>query len=252
MARGIRCASSWADEESVHAAGAGHGLRQADLPQACAQPPAATVSLLLAAGDGASVSYRPCVVRQRSHWGPWGAAGILPFTVTADGRAWVLLSHRSPHVQAGDSWSCFGGAMDEGETPWQAAARETGEEIGGIAVDAAGILGEYLWECPERCGWSYRTFVVRVLPHSGGRLPRVRVADGAHAWETSELAWVPAGRVTAGRQLHPAFADAWPALRERIDASVRASAAPANRDEHAVPEEMAHMTGNDPAGSTPP
>jgi Transposase DDE domain len=52
------------------------------------------------------------------------------------------------------------------------------------------------------------------------------VAAGAHAWETSELAWVPTGQVTAGRQLHPAFADAWPALRERIEASVSAPASP--------------------------
>jgi 8-oxo-dGTP diphosphatase len=172
------------------------------------------------------VSHRPCVVPQRSHWGPRGAAGILPFTVTADGRGWVLLSHRSPHVQAGDSWSCFGGAVDEGETPWQAAGREIGEEILGISADPAGILGEYTWECPERCGWSYRTYVVRVPPDSSGGLPPVRVAAGAHAWETSELAWVPIEEVTAGRQLHPAFADAWPALRERIEASVRASALP--------------------------
>jgi 8-oxo-dGTP diphosphatase len=112
--------------------------------------------------------------------------------------------------------------MDEDETPWQAAVRETAEEIRGISADPAGILGEHTWECPERCGWSYRTYVVRVPAHSSGQLPRVRVATGAHAWETSELAWVPAEQVTADRQLHPAFADAWPALRERIDASVRA------------------------------
>jgi len=71
--------------------------------------------------------------------------------------------------------------------------------------------------------------VVRVPPHSSGRLPGVWVAAGAHAWETSEPAWVPTGQVTADRQLHPAFADAWPALRERIEASVSAPASPANR-----------------------
>ena len=39
------------------------------------------------------------------HWGPRGAAGILPFAVARDGRVWVLLSHRSRWVQAGDTWS---------------------------------------------------------------------------------------------------------------------------------------------------
>ena len=58
---------------------------------------------------------------------------------------------------------------------------------------------------------------------AAGRLPRVRVAAGAHAWETDELAWVPATQVHA-RDLHPAFASAWPALRERIEAVARLSA----------------------------
>src|ERR1700733_13160106 len=34
------------------------------------------------------------------HWGPRGAAGVLPWSVTPDGRAWVLLSHRSARVAA--------------------------------------------------------------------------------------------------------------------------------------------------------
>ena len=116
------------------------------------------------------------------------------------GRAWVLLSRRSPHVQHGGTWSCSGGAADEGETPWQAAVREASEEISGIDVNPAGIAGEHVWECPAQCGWSYTTFVVAV-PLRAGRLPRVRVAAGAHAWETDELAWVPASRVHA-RDLH--------------------------------------------------
>jgi 8-oxo-dGTP diphosphatase len=161
------------------------------------------------------VSYRPCIVRQRSHWGPRGAAGVLPFAVARDGRVWVLLSHRSPWVQTGDTWSCFGGAVDEDETAWQAAKREMREEIRGISADHADIVGEHVWECPEGCGWSYRTYLVRVPLHASGRLPRARVAAGAHAWETSELAWVPVSKVHA-LDLHPAFADAWPLLRDAI------------------------------------
>jgi hypothetical protein len=53
----------------------------------------------------------------------------------------------------------------------------------------------YVWECPQGCGWTYTTFVVRVPLHSGGSLPRVRVARGRAAWETAGLAWVPAGQV---------------------------------------------------------
>jgi len=119
------------------------------------------------------------------HWGPRGAAGILPYTVAGDGRAWVLLSHRSPHVQRGGTWSTFGGAIDVGETAWRAAVRETCEEIRGITPDQADIAGGYVWECPQGCGWTYTTFVVRVPLHSGGSLPRVRVARGRAAWETA-------------------------------------------------------------------
>nr|MDQ2816428.1 NUDIX hydrolase [Actinomycetota bacterium] len=57
--------------------------------------------------------FHPCSAGR--HWGPDGAAGVLPWTVTPDGRSWVLLSHRSPHVQAGGTWSTFGGAIESGE-----------------------------------------------------------------------------------------------------------------------------------------
>jgi 8-oxo-dGTP diphosphatase len=151
------------------------------------------------------------------HWGPRGAAGILPYAVARDGGVWVLLSHRSPHVQRGGTWSTFGGAIDVDESAWQAAVRETCEEIRGITPDQAGIAGQCVWQCPQGCGWTYTTFAVRVPLHPGGSLPRARVASGRAAWETAGLAWVPVSQVQgAGRDLHPSFADTWPALRQAI------------------------------------
>src|SRR5271165_1497696 len=114
--------------------------------------------------------YHPCPAGR--HWGPNGAAGVLPWTTTPDGRAWVLLSHRSPHVQAGGTWSTFGGAVDTGETPWQAAVRETGEEIRGIDVSTGTVTAELAAPCPHGCGWTYTTFAVRVEP-AGEHLPRL-------------------------------------------------------------------------------
>jgi 8-oxo-dGTP pyrophosphatase MutT (NUDIX family) len=93
--------------------------------------------------------FHPCPAGR--HWGPRGAAGILPWTVTPDGRAWVLLSHRSPNVQAGGSWSTFGGAIDDGETPWHAAVRETSEEIEGIDVRMGTVAAKI--EVPCEHGW---------------------------------------------------------------------------------------------------
>ena len=161
--------------------------------------------------------FHPCPAGR--HWGPRGAEGILPYAVASAGRVWVVLSHRSPHVQRSGTWSTFGGAIDMGETAWRAAVRETCEEIRGITPDQAGIASEYVLQCPQGCGWTYTTFVVRVRLRSSGSLPRVHVARGGAAWEAAGLAWVPVNQVRAAdRDLHPAFADAWPALREAISA----------------------------------
>ena len=118
-----------------------------------------------------------------------GAAGVLPWTVTPDGRAWVLLSHRSPHVQAGGTWSTFGGAIDGGETPWHAAVREASEEIDGIDVRLGVVAAELEVPCEHGCGWTYTTFAVRIQNTEAGHLPTFRVASGHAAWETAGLAW---------------------------------------------------------------
>ncbi len=158
--------------------------------------------------------YHPCPAGR--HWGPRGAAGILPWTVTSDGRTWVLLSHRSPHVQAGGTWSTFGGAIDDGETPWHAAIRETCEEIEGIDVRCGIVAAELEVACEQGCGWSYTTFAVRVRDTRADYLPVARVAPGRSAWETAGLAWVPADRVAAHSGLHPGLRAAWPTLHRVI------------------------------------
>ena len=153
------------------------------------------------------------------HWGPRGAAGVLPWTAMPDGRTWVLLSHRSERVAAGGTWSTFGGAIDVGETPWEAAVRETSEEISGIDVAAGTLTAELEVPCPHGCGWSYRTFAVHVAP-GRGRLPRVRVAAGGHAWETEGVRWVPVDRVGGRSDLHPGLQAAWPALSAALSEAV--------------------------------
>jgi 8-oxo-dGTP pyrophosphatase MutT (NUDIX family) len=158
--------------------------------------------------------YHPCPAGR--HWGPMGAAGILPWTVTPDGRAWVLLSHRSPYVQAGDTWSTFGGAIDDGETAWHAAVREISEEIDGIDVRLGSTTTELEAPCEHGCGWSYTTFAVRIWNTGAGYLPNAWVAPGRSAWETAGLAWVLTDRVAAHPGLHPGLRAAWPTLHDVI------------------------------------
>ncbi len=163
--------------------------------------------------------FHPCPAGR--HWGPNGAAGVLPWTVTPDDRAWVLLSHRSPNVQAGGTWSTFGGAIDGGESPWHAAVRETSEEIDGIDVRLGVVAAELEVPCEHGCGWSYTTFVVRIQSTEASYLPSAQVASGHAAWETAGLAWVPAEQVSDHPGLHPGLRAAWPALRDAISVNGR-------------------------------
>jgi 8-oxo-dGTP diphosphatase len=149
--------------------------------------------------------YRTCKVTGKRHWGVHGAAGILPYVITRDGRMWVAMSLRSPWVQDGSTWAGFGGAIDGRESAWQAARRETSEEVEGLRFGRGTIAAKFRDFCPHGCGWSYTTYVVECLPAKGGRLPGLRVRKGHSAWETSQLAWVPAGQV-ANRRLHPGYA----------------------------------------------
>lgn len=67
-------------------------------------------------------------------------AGAFAVILDADRR--VLLCHRRDV----DAWNLPGGGVEEGETPWEAAVRETREEVG-LEVEIARLTGLY-WK-PE-------------------------------------------------------------------------------------------------------
>lgn len=158
-----------------------------------------------------------CQAGQPHHWGPDGAAGVLPWTVIL-GRAYVLLSERAAGVQEGGCWSTIGGALDAGETATQGAFREMREEVAGIAtVEGATVTAERDVPCQHGCGWSYATLSVHV-PNAGA-LPPVGIAKGHSAWENRSVRWVALDEV-ASLSLHSGFAAAWPELCEQIEAAV--------------------------------
>ena len=145
-----------------------------------------------------------CAVHGR-HWGVRGAAGMLPFTVTMSGPA-VLLALRSKGTHQGGTWGTIGGAIEPGETPWEAAVREANEEAGGLELAEAAESHRY--GCVS-C-WSYTTFPVRV--------PADAAVTIRSDLETSDLHWVPVDEVD-GYSLLPAFAQSWPDLRKLIEDS---------------------------------
>lgn len=155
---------------------------------------------------GPASCYHLCTPGNGRHWGVNGAAGILP-VAKVDGEAYVLLSHRSPHVDHGDTWSTIGGAVDATEAPEDAARRELTEEVTGITPGQR--IAEIEAPCSRGCGWAYRTYIV------AAEYGDVSPAKGASSWETAGVAWVPASKVEASK-LHPGFAASWPTLRTRI------------------------------------
>lgn len=132
-------------------------------------------------------------------WGLYGAAGAL-FVVRDAASTEVLLQLRSSRAHEGGTWSCPGGAIDRGESPFDAALREATEEVGAPPEPFA-VLGSYVF-APAR-DWQYQTAVIEVPHHFGV----------AANFETTEVRWCAHDEVDR-LPLHPGFAAAWPHLRD--------------------------------------
>lgn len=138
-------------------------------------------------------------------WGVFGAAGVV-FVVRFPEGPRVMLQKRSEFAHEGGTWSCAGGALDDGETPLDGAMREASEEIGDIPDDHS-VLGRTVFA--PATDWSYTTFVVEVAGEFGASIN----------FETDAVAWDTPAEVEQ-RQLHAGFASAWPELRRIIEESI--------------------------------
>lgn len=127
-------------------------------------------------------------------WGACGAAGML----IMNQRAEVLLQLRASWCHHGGTWGIPGGALLAGETPIQAALRETHEEHG-LPVTDVRIFDTHTLD------YGYWSYVTVLGSFDGDWLPRMRSTEADLAY------WVPLGEVT-GLALHPEFAASWPSL----------------------------------------
>jgi 8-oxo-dGTP diphosphatase len=149
-------------------------------------------------GDG----WTQCQLGHR-HWGLFGAAGLLVESVDEQGRACVLLQHRSDFSHHGDTWGIPGGARGQHESAQTAAFREAVEEA---ALDVSRVeVGTV--HIDDHGGWSYQTVV--------GHTP-VPLATQPNA-ESVALVWQPVSAVHE-LPLHPGFAGSWPTLRRLLAA----------------------------------
>ncbi len=137
-------------------------------------------------------------------WGRFGAAGVLFVVRPVEGEPQVMLQKRSVWAHEGGTWSCAGGARDEGESAYETAIRESSEEIGDIP-EPHRVLGEFVFA--PASDWTYTTLVIEVDNLFGASMN----------FETDAVSWVTADEV-AKLPLHAGFAAAWPQLQAIIDA----------------------------------
>ncbi|HEY8478843.1 MAG TPA: NUDIX domain-containing protein [Spirillospora sp.] len=137
-----------------------------------------------------------------THWGRFGAAGLLPYHRDSSGQMWVLLQQRAMWGIGGGTWGMFGGALHSHEDPVTGALRETAEEC---TLDTA-VVKVHGTKVEDHGGWSY-TSVLGSLAD----LPHVDPASR----ETRRAEWVRAEDVTDRRLFEP-FARAWPLLRDAM------------------------------------
>lgn len=134
-----------------------------------------------------------------THWGRYGASGVLPFHRGKDGVVRVLLQQRAWWGLGGGTWGMFGGARHSHEDKVTAALRETAEEstldVGKVNVH--GMIVE------DHGGWDYASVIGSVNPQ-----PVVEPASR----ETKRAEWVPVDEVTE-RKLFAPFEASWPKLR---------------------------------------
>ena len=125
------------------------------------------------------------------------------FVIRDDDATRVMLQKRSPMAHEGGTWSCAGGALDLGESPYAGAIREATEEVG-IPPGQPRIVGEYVFRPAD--DWAYTTVVVDVDERFGHSLN----------FETDAVAWFTPDEVER-LPLHAGFAAAWPHLRAIVE-----------------------------------
>jgi 8-oxo-dGTP diphosphatase len=92
------------------------------------------------------------------HWGANGGAGLLLRYRSADSEPRYLLALRSRWVDEPATWGIPGGAIRDGESPEDAARRETFEEIGRLPPYR--LAAEEVQDCGG--GWLFHIFLADV------------------------------------------------------------------------------------------
>jgi len=132
----------------------------------------------------------------REYWGRAGA-GVLPYCPDT-GR--FLLAFRSAYVNEPHTWGIWGGAVDPGESPEDAACREVREEMG-ITAEPDDLQQLYVYRDGS---FTYVSYLLAVDEEFEPSLD----------WETEGFRWVPLDELVEMEDLHYGVKALLPALQE--------------------------------------
>lgn len=158
-----------------------------------------------------------CETCKGHHFGVGGAAGMLlarrDNNNTVRPVTHVVLQHRSFSTTAGGTWAMPGGALDEGESPRQAAIREASEEVG-LPEDCTDghdptIVIWYERALLDHGAWKYTIVIADVRKPFEPEVPQGDT-------ESLEVKWIAIQDVE-GLPLHPSFEQAWPELKSILE-----------------------------------
>ncbi|MGW4469288.1 NUDIX domain-containing protein [Nonomuraea sp. NPDC004354] len=138
-----------------------------------------------------------------THWGRYGAAGLLAVHWDQDGVPRVLMQERAPWSHHGGTWGLPGGARDSHEDPVETALREAREEAA-LSGEGLRVRGVYR---DDHGGWLFDTVIVE----AGTLLPAVPGNE-----ESAQLCWLTPPEI-AGLKLHPGFAVTWPRIQAALN-----------------------------------
>jgi ADP-ribose pyrophosphatase YjhB (NUDIX family) len=137
-----------------------------------------------------------------THWGRYGAAGLLAYHRDAEGQMWILLQQRAWWGLGGGTWGMFGGAIHSHEDGVTGALRETSEEC---TLDTAFVRVRGT-RVEDHGGWAF-TSVIGALDE------KVHVKPASR--ETRRAEWVRVEEVE-DRKLFAPFERSWPLLRDAM------------------------------------
>lgn len=114
-------------------------------------------------------------------WGKYGASGVMLRHVGSDGQTRYLMIQRGSRISDPGKWQFPGGARDSRENDYEAAARETVEELGLSPRDLATARVHGFHKRIIRGGWSYTSIAATVptqlKPNLSSEEARLETAD---------------------------------------------------------------------------